>query len=84
MITININKVKVGWIHFTLLFALSTLLFTSCLDVTEPTDRVTEEQMMQAALKALSQELGIPEAHAYSVATFYENFSFDKKGKYVI
>ena len=28
--------------------------------------------------------MGINEAKAYSVATFYENFSFEAKGKYVI
>ncbi len=28
--------------------------------------------------------LGISEARAYSVASFYENFSFDAKGKYVV
>jgi len=29
-------------------------------------------------------KLGISEAKAYGVATFYENFSFEPKGKYVI
>ncbi len=29
-------------------------------------------------------KLGIGEAKAYSVATFYENFSFEPKGKYII
>lgn len=32
----------------------------------------------------LSQRLGIPEARMYSVATFYENFALEPKGKYVI
>ncbi len=32
----------------------------------------------------LSDKLGISEAKIYGVATFYENFSLDKKGKYVI
>ena len=32
----------------------------------------------------VAKNIGITEAKAYSVATFYENFSFDKKGKYVI
>jgi len=32
----------------------------------------------------VAKEIGITEAKAYSVATFYENFSFDPKGKYVI
>ena len=35
-------------------------------------------------LTYVAEEIGIPEAKAYSVATFYENFSFDEKGKYVI
>ena len=35
-------------------------------------------------LSYIADKLGIPLAKAYSVATFYENFSFDKKGKYVI
>ena len=30
------------------------------------------------------KKIGISEAKAYSVATFYENFSFEPKGKYVI
>lgn len=32
----------------------------------------------------VAKKLGITEAKAYSVATFYENFSFEQKGKYVI
>ncbi len=32
----------------------------------------------------LSKHLGLPEARIYSVATFYENFSLEPKGKYVI
>lgn len=32
----------------------------------------------------VAEKIGITEAKAYSVATFYENFSFDPKGKYVI
>ena len=32
----------------------------------------------------LSKKLGIPEARIYSVATFYENFSLNPKGKFVI
>lgn len=35
-------------------------------------------------LSYVAQQLGITEAKAYSVATFYENFSFEAKGKYVI
>lgn len=32
----------------------------------------------------VAQKLGINEAKAYSVATFYENFSFEAKGRYII
>lgn len=32
----------------------------------------------------LSKKLGISEARIYGVATFYENFSLEQKGKYVI
>lgn len=32
----------------------------------------------------LSKKLGVGEARIYSVATFYENFSLEPKGKYVI
>lgn len=32
----------------------------------------------------LSEKLGVSRAHIYSVATFYENFSLEPKGKYVI
>ena len=35
-------------------------------------------------LSYVAKKIGITEAKAYSVATFYENFSFDQKGKYVI
>ena len=35
-------------------------------------------------LSYVAKEIGITEAKAYSVATFYENFSFEEKGKYVI
>ena len=35
-------------------------------------------------LSYVAKRLGINEAKAYSVATFYENFSFEAKGKYVI
>ena len=49
-------------------------------------------QDIQAEYRYLPKELlahvanaiGITEAKAYSVATFYENFSFEPKGKYVI
>ena len=32
----------------------------------------------------LAKELNMSEARVYSVATFYENFSLEPKGKYVI
>lgn len=35
-------------------------------------------------LSYTAAKLGISEAKAYSVATFYENFSFEPKGKYII
>ena len=35
-------------------------------------------------LAYVAKKIGITEAKAYSVATFYENFSFEPKGKYVI
>ena len=35
-------------------------------------------------LKYVADKIGITEAKAFSVATFYENFSFEPKGKYVI
>ena len=35
-------------------------------------------------LSYVAGQIGITEAKAYSVATFYENFSFEPKGKYVI
>ena len=38
----------------------------------------------QEVFPYLSQKLGMSEARIYSVATFYENFSLEKKGKYVI
>ena len=59
----------------------------------------TEERSMIAVLQAvqeeyaylprevfpyLSEKMGLSEAHIYGVATFYENFSLEPKGKYVI
>ena len=38
----------------------------------------------QEALCYIADQLKLPEAKVYSVATFYENFSFEPKGKYVI
>jgi NADH-quinone oxidoreductase subunit E len=38
----------------------------------------------EAAMEVVSRATGIPEAKIYGVATFYENFSLEAKGKYVI
>ena len=35
-------------------------------------------------LSYVAEKLGLSEAKIYSVATFYENFSLEPKGKYVI
>lgn len=35
-------------------------------------------------LTYVAKEIGVKEAKAHSVATFYENFSFEQKGKYII
>lgn len=35
-------------------------------------------------LSYVADQIGVTEAKAFSVATFYENFSFEKKGNYVI
>ena len=35
-------------------------------------------------LNYVADEIGVTRSRAYSVATFYENFSFEAKGKYVI
>ena len=35
-------------------------------------------------LSYVAKKIGISEAKAFSVASFYENFSFEAKGKYVI
>lgn len=32
----------------------------------------------------VAKEIGVTESHAYGVATFYENVSFEPKGEYVI
>ena len=48
-------------------------------------DIQTEYRYLPAELLVyVAKEIGITEAKAYSVATFYENFSFEPKGKYVI
>lgn len=38
----------------------------------------------EAAMAAVSRIMDIPAARIYGVATFYENFSLEPKGKYVI
>ena len=38
----------------------------------------------EESLKYISEKMEISEAKIYGVATFYENFSLDPKGKYVI
>ena len=38
----------------------------------------------QEVLTYIAGELGLSEAKVYGVATFYENFSLEQKGKYVI
>ena len=58
----------------------------------KPSSLIPIIQDIQAEYRYLPPELltyvagkiGITEAKAYSVATFYENFSFEPKGKYVI
>ena len=58
----------------------------------KPSSLIPVIQDIQAEYRYLPPELltyvagkiGITEAKAYSVATFYENFSFEPKGKYVI
>ena len=38
----------------------------------------------QEVFPYMAERLGVSEARIYSVATFYENFSFEPKGKYII
>lgn len=40
--------------------------------------------LSQDALCYVAKELGLSDAKVYSVATFYENFSLEPKGKYII
>ena len=48
-------------------------------------DIQTEYRYLPAELLSyVAEKIGITEAKAFSVATFYENFSFKPKGKYVI
>ena len=58
----------------------------------DPSNLIAILQDIQAEYKYLSEEslttvaegLGISTAKVYSVATFYENFSLEAKGKYII
>ena len=40
--------------------------------------------LSENALTVIAEELGLSAAKVYSVATFYENFSLEAKGKYII
>lgn len=40
--------------------------------------------LSEECLTYIAKKLGIGQAKVYAVATFYENFSLEKKGKYVI
>ena len=40
--------------------------------------------LSEAALTLVAEKLGISTAKVYSVATFYENFSLEAKGKHII
>ena len=48
-------------------------------DIQEQEHYIPKELLVYVAGK-----IGISEAKAFSVATFYENFSFEPKGKYII
>ena len=43
-----------------------------------------EKYLSEAALTEVAEQLGLSPAKVYSVATFYENFSLEAKGKYII
>ena len=40
--------------------------------------------LSESALRLVAEKLGISTAKVYSVATFYENFSLEAKGKHII
>ena len=40
--------------------------------------------LSEEALKLVAEKLGVSTAKVYSVATFYENFSLEAKGKHII
>ena len=44
----------------------------------------TYRYLPQEIFPYLAEKLDIPEARIYGVATFYENFSLERKGKYVV
>ena len=44
----------------------------------------TYRYLPQEMLSYIAEKLGISEAKIYGVATFYENFSLEPKGRYVI
>lgn len=44
----------------------------------------TYRYLPQEIFPYLAEKLDIPEARIYGVATFYENFSLEQKGKYVV
>lgn len=44
----------------------------------------TQRYLPEESLKYVAEKLGISEAEVYGVATFYENFSLEPKGKYII
>ena len=43
-----------------------------------------QKYLSEEALATIAAELGLSEAKVYSVATFYENFSLEAKGKHII
>ena len=56
-----------------------TLIITIMQEVQKEYRYLPEE-----ALRYIAKKLNISEAKVYSVATFYENFSLEPKGKYVV
>ena len=48
-------------------------------------DIQTEQNYLsEAALTLVAEKLGVSTSKVYSVATFYENFSLEAKGKHII
>ena len=43
-----------------------------------------DKYLSEESLTTVAEELGISTAEVYSVATFYENFSLEAKGKHII